>query len=86
MEGILFHNQHGFRKSRSCVTQLDFVHAIAETLDNGGQTDVLYLDMVKPSTKYLMKNIYKLEMYGIRNPLLDWFRDYLTGRRQSNNQ
>ena len=46
VKGILSHNQHGFRKSRSCVTQLlDFVHSIAETLGNGGQTDVLYLDI-----------------------------------------
>ena len=83
MEGNLSHNQHGFRKSRSCVTQLlDFVHSIAETLDNGGQTDVLYLDMAKAFDKVSHeKLIYKLEMYGIRNPLLDWFRDYLIGRR-----
>ncbi|CAB4033408.1 Hypothetical predicted protein [Paramuricea clavata] len=27
------------------------------------------------------KFICKLEMYGIRNPLVNWFQDYLTGRR-----
>ena len=37
VESSLSHNQHGVRKSRSGVTQwLDFVHSIAETLDNGG--------------------------------------------------
>lgn len=72
MEGILSHNQHGFRKSKLCVTQLlDFVHSIADTLDNGGQTDVLlYLDMAKAFDKVPHKKfIYKLEMYGIQNPL-----------------
>ena len=59
-----------------------FCASIAETLDNGGQTDVLYLDMAKAFDKVSReKLIYKLEMYGIRNPLLDWFRDYSTGRR-----
>ena len=83
VEDILSHNQHGFRKSRSCVTQLlDFVHSIAETLDKGEQTDVIYLDMAKAFDKITHeKLIHKLEMYGLRNPLLNWFRDYLTGRR-----
>ena len=83
MEDILSHDRHGFRKSRSCVTKLlDFVHSIAETLDKGGQTDVNYLDMAKAFDKVPYENlVYKLEMYHIRNPLLSWCQDYLTGRR-----
>ncbi len=61
---------------------MDFVHSIAETLDKGEQTDVIYLDMAKAFDKIPHeKLIHKLEMYGIRNPLLNWFPDYLTGRR-----
>ena len=49
----LFHpNQHAFGKLNSCVTQLvQHVHSLAETLDSGGQTDVIYLDI---------HNFYKL--------------------------
>ena len=48
VEDLLHPDQHAFRKLRSCVTQLvQHVHSLAETLDSGGQTDVIYLDMAK---------------------------------------
>ena len=70
MKDFLSQNQHSFRKSRLCVTQfLDFEHSAAETLDKGGQTDVLYLNMAKAFDEVHHEKIfYKLEMYGIRNP------------------
>ena len=41
-------SQHGFRRYRSCVTQLlQYVHNLATSLDAGGQIDNIYLDMEK---------------------------------------
>jgi hypothetical protein len=40
--------QHGFRKKRSCSTQLLGVfHDIGEALDNGKEADMIYLDFSK---------------------------------------
>lgn len=80
---ILNHFQHGFRKNRSCVTQLlQYVHQLASTLDNGSQMDSIYLDMAKAFDKVPhQKLLYKLEFCGFRNPLLSWIQDYLTNRR-----
>lgn len=48
VEDLLHPEQHAFRKHKSCVTQLvQYIHSLAKTLDSGGQTDVIYLDMAK---------------------------------------
>ena len=45
---ILYDLQHGFRKARSCDTQLvSFIHDLASRLDEGGQTDVVVMDFAK---------------------------------------
>ena len=61
-------DQHAFRKQKSCVTQLvQYVHSLAKTLDSGGQTDVIYLDMAKAFDRVPHeKLVYKLEMFEIR--------------------
>ena len=83
VEDLLHPDQHAFRKLRSCVTQLvRHVHSLAETLDSGGQTDVIYLDMAKAFDRVPHEKLfYKLEMLGLRNPLLAWIKDYLTNTR-----
>jgi hypothetical protein len=43
--GILSDSQHGFRKRRSCETQLILtVDDLANVIDKGGQTDTILLD------------------------------------------
>jgi len=55
---------------------------LAKTLDSGGQTNVIYLDMAKAFDRVSHKKlVYRLEMFGLRNPLLAWIKDYLTNRR-----
>jgi len=82
---LLHPDQNAFRKQKSCVTQLvQYVHSLAKTLDSGGQTDVIhvYLYMAKAFDPVPHKKVvYKLEMIGLRNPLLAWIKDYLTNRR-----
>lgn len=78
-------NQHGFITGRSCVTNLiatfDYVGSI---LDKGGQTDVVYLDMSKAFDKVnhqlLIRNLGN--KFGFGGHLLQWFRSYLSNRRQ----
>ena len=45
-ENNLFSNaHHGFIKGKSCVTQLlEFLEDITQSIDNGDEIDVIYLD------------------------------------------
>ena len=78
---LLHPDQHAFRKQKSCVTQLvQYIHSLAKTLDSGGQTNVIHLDMAKVFDRVPHeKVVYKLKMIGLRNPLLAWIKD-LTNR------
>ena len=71
-EPYLNPSQHGFRKHRSCVTQLlHYVHNLATSLDAREQIDNIYLDMEKAFDRVPHeKLLYKLEYLGFRNPLL----------------
>ena len=49
---ILCYNQHGFRKGKSCETQLiGIVDDLASSLNNNEQTDLIFLDFSKTLTK-----------------------------------
>ena len=52
-------------------------------LDQGGAIDAVYLDFAKAfDTVPHQRLLRKLEGYGVTGKLLDWFRDFLVGRRQ----
>ena len=76
--GILTDSQHGFRKKRSCESQLILtVNDLAEAIDKGGQTDTILLDFSKafdvvPHQRLIMK----LYFYGIRNQTLHWIQNF----------
>ena len=76
--------QHGFRKKRSCITQLIEVYdKLTELLDNGKSIDIVYLDFKKafdsiPHERLLLK----MKGYGITGQTLNWVRSFLTGRKQ----
>ena len=45
---LLPDSQHGFRKNRSCLTQLiEHVDSILRNLNEGNEVDVIYLDYSK---------------------------------------
>ena len=76
--------QHGFRKGRSCLTQLlSHVDAILQNNLNGAETDVIYLDYAKAFDKVdhsiLLK---KLSLYGICGNLHKWLTQFLQNRQQ----
>ena len=76
--------QHGFRKHRSCITQLIEVYdKLTELIDDGKNIDIVYLDFKKafdsiPHERLLLK----MKGYGIVGKTLQWVRSFLTGRKQ----
>ena len=84
MESSLSNLQHGFRKRRSCVTQLlGVLHDVGKALDSGHETDMIYLDFSKAFDSVSHQNLLlKLKQHGISGSLLSWFSDYLNERRQ----
>ncbi len=68
----------------SCQTQLlETIHDWAKSIDNKSSTHAIFLDFSKAfDTVPHQRLIFKLERYGIRGHLLDWFRAFLMGRRQ----
>ena len=81
---ILCDAQHGFRKNRSCKTQLiTAVHDIATRLSSGDQVGILFLDFSKAFDKVPhARLLHKLEYYGIRGAYLERIKDFLTNRTQ----
>ena len=76
-------DQHGFMKSRSCLTNaLETLEDWTKALDSGYSIDVTYLDYQKAfdmvSYKRLLK---KLKWYGFDGKLLLWIEDFLTDRQ-----
>ena len=81
---ILTDAQHGFRKRRSCETQLIItIQDLAKTVDDKGQTDVILLDFSKAFDKVPHHRLlHKLEFYGIRGSLHSWISSFLGNRSQ----
>ena len=76
--------QHGFRRGRSCLTQLlSHVDNILENYTNGIETDVIYLDFAKAFDKVDHQILlHKLSLYGIQGSLLNWLSAFLLNRQQ----
>ena len=82
---ILYPLQHGFRKFRSCETQLiEFIDDVTRNLDDGKQTDVLIMDFSKAFDKVSHNFlIHKLNHYGIKVKVNNWIERFLSGRTQA---
>ena len=78
---VITNSQFGFRKGRSCVTNLlSFYTRVIDEVDNrDGWVDTVYLDIKKAFDKVLHKRLlWKLEHTGVlRGTILKWMRDYL---------
>ena len=83
-QNILEDYQHGFRKGRSCETQLIItIEEIAKSLDNRSQVDLLMLDFSKAfDTVPHARLLKKLEHYGINGPVNGWIKAWLMNRSQ----
>ena len=82
---ILYPLQHGFRRSRSCETQLiEFIDDLTSNLDKGQQVDILVMDFAKAFDKVCHSIlIHKLQHYGIRGKINSWIEGWLSNRTQS---
>ena len=82
---VLCPHQHGFRKNRSCETQLiGLIDDLSKGLDGNTQIDAILLDFSKAFDKVHHTSLLKkLKFFGISGPLHQWIQDFLIGREQT---
>ena len=75
-------HQHGFRRSRSCTTNLLLAREEwTSVLDSGTEIDAIYLDFSKAFDRVNHSILLtKLAAHGIGDPLLSWISSYLSSR------
>ena len=78
-------NQHGFRRGRSCLSELlDHYEEILTNLENGIGTDTIYLDFAKAFDKVDFQILlHKLHQLSIGGKIGKWIHSFLYGRFQS---
>ena len=79
---ILYPLQHGFRRGRSCETQLkEFIDDRSNNLQNNQQTDVLVMDFAKAFDKVSHSLLaHKLHHYGIQGNVNTWIKNWLANQ------
>ena len=81
---LILDSQHGFRKGRSCLTNLiEFFHEMFKIYDHSRAIDILYLDFQKAFDKVPHKRLMrKVRSLGIQGKVADWIEDWLSDRKQ----
>jgi hypothetical protein len=81
---ILTRNQSGFTKGDSAVNQLvNISNEFGKALDSGKEIRVVFCDISKAFDRVWHKGLlFKLKQSGISGNLLNWFKNYLSGRSQ----
>lgn len=81
---ILTNAQHGFRPSFSTSTAMDaFLTHVFSALDTGECPAGIFCDLTRAfDCVSHVKLLSKLECYGLRGIILDWFSSYLGDRQQ----
>ena len=76
--------QHGFRKKRSCITQLlEVMEDFTLYMQSKNSFDIVYLDFRKAfDTVPHQRLLTKLKAYGITGKLHTWIENFLIGRSQ----
>ncbi len=86
-ENIITEKQFGFRKERSCITNLlsFYTRVIDKLQERDSWFDAVYLDLKKAFDTVPHKSlIWKLEHRGgLKGKILKWMKDYLQGREMS---
>ena len=81
---LISSSQHGFRRGRSCLSELlDHYNELIDNFGASQDSDVIYLDFSKAFDKVdhnlLIK---KLQRYGIAGKLLRWIESFISNRQQ----
>ena len=83
-EGLISDSQHGFRRGRSCASQLlQHYQGLLRALESGCDENVIYLDFSKVFDKVdpgLL--LCKLMNLGIAGSLVEWLKFFLCDRKQ----
>ena len=81
---LITSRQSGFIPGDSTVNQLAHLyHLFSEALDKKKDIRIVFCDISKAFDRVWHKGLlYKLENIGIRGPLLQWFKNYLSNRQQ----
>ncbi len=81
---LLNPSQHGFMPGKSCTTNLlEFMEKTTKVIDAGLPFDVVFLDFAKAFDKVPReRRLEKLRAHRVRGRVLNWIRNWLTGRRQ----
>ena len=81
---ILSSLQSGFIPGDSTVNQLAYLyHTFCEALDAGKEVRAVFCDISKAFDRVWHAGlIHKLEVAGVTEEALEWFRNYLSNRRQ----
>ncbi len=81
---MLTNSQHGFRPNHSTVTaMLEIANKWFHNIDIGQLNGAIFLDLKKAFDTVDHKILlHKLHLYGIKGIALNWFRSYLSNRKQ----
>jgi hypothetical protein len=81
---LISDTQHGFRRGRSCLSNvITFLDKATRLIDDGQACDAIYLDFAKAFDKVPTERLLrKIENHGIRGKLLEWIREWLKDRKQ----
>ena len=82
--GLIYDSQHGFRRGKSCLSNIiSYLDRATRLMDEGEQCDAVYLDFAKAFDKVPIERLLrKIECHGITGKLLNWIREWLRGREQ----
>jgi len=81
---LITNTQHGFRKGRSCLTNLlEFLDKVTGCVDSGECVDVVFLDFAKAFDKVPLKRLMvKIRSHGVTGKIAQWIEEWLRNRVQ----
>ena len=81
---LLLPSQHGFMKSKSCLTNLlEYLDKLTKLVDEGHSVDIIYCDFAKAFDKVPHQRLLiKMKAHGIQGKILRWVEEWLSGRKQ----